>query len=212
MVAAGLTPGFIAASAAGSSIQGPNTGTTAAEVVAIDGQAYSFDELYAMQNPDSAATDTIELNIVLEPTNATLYGAPVVIAYGTTKYGVQITRSNDGYEVIEGDTIYRSVAQAPYFPGGDDELMKYIDSQIQYPANALLNRVQGRIVVKFVVKSTGEIGTVRVIHSVDKELADEAVRVVKSLPNFVPARLGGKAVASWHMLPVTFTLPKENDN
>ena len=128
VVAAGLTPGFIAASAAGSSIQGPNTGTTAAEVVAIDGQAYSFDELYAMQNPDSAATDTIELNIVLEPTNATLYGAPVVIAYGTTKYGVPrgsvFSPIGADYEVIKGDTIYRSVNQAPSFPGGDAELMK----------------------------------------------------------------------------------------
>ena len=53
VVAAGLTPGFITASAAGASIQGPSAETTAAEVVAIDGQAYSFDELYAMQHQDS---------------------------------------------------------------------------------------------------------------------------------------------------------------
>lgn len=89
--------------------------------------------------------------------------------------------------------------------------MKYIDSQIQYPANAILNRVQGNIVVQFVVKSTGEVGTVKVVHSVDKELADEAVRVVKSLPNFIPARLNGKAVSAWHMVYVTFKLPQENN-
>ena len=212
MVAAGLTPGFIAASAAGSSIQGPNTGTTAAEVVAIDGQAYSFDELYAMQNPDSAATDTIELNIVLEPSNATLYGAPVVIAYGTTKYGVPrgsvFSPIGADYEVIKGDTIYRSVNQAPSFPGGDAELMKYINDHIKYPAKAIKNKIQGEVIIELVVKKTGEVGDVKVIRSIDKDLDKEAVRVIKSLSNFIPARSGGKAVSSWHTIPVTFKLPQ----
>ena len=212
VVAAGLTPGFIAASAAGSSIQGPNTGTTAAEVVAIDGQAYSFDELYAMQNPDSAATDTIELNIVLEPSNATLYGAPVVIAYATTKYGVPrgsvFSPIGADYEVIKGDTIYRSVNQAPSFPGGDAELMKYINDHIKYPAKAIKNKIQGEVIIELVVKKTGEVGDVKVIRSIDKDLDKEAVRVIKSLSNFIPARSGGKAVSSWHTIPVTFKLPQ----
>ena len=212
VVAAGLTPGFIAATPGCMPGQGTNAGTTAAEVVAIDGQAYSFDELYAMQHPNSVEMDTTELHIVLEPdTTIDLQG----LNYGmiaTTKYGVLITRFNDGYEVIEGDTIYLSVDSAPSFPGGDAELMKYINSQIQYPANAIANRVQGRIVVKFVVKSTGEVGTVRVLHSVDKELADEAVRVVKSLPNFIPARRHGQAVSIWHSVTVSFQLPEKNND
>ena len=212
VVAAGLTPGFIAASAAGSSIQGPNTGATAAEVVAIDGQAYSFDELYAMQNPDSAATDTIELNIVLEPTNATLYGAPVVIAYGTTKYGVPrgsvFSPIGADYEVIKGDTIYRSVNQAPSFPGGDAELMKYIQSHINYPPMAAQNNIHGHVVVQMVIDETGQVGEVKVVRSIDKDLDKEAVRVCKSLPKFTPGRQNGQAVAVWYTLPVTFKLPK----
>ena len=51
VVAAGLTPGAIVASAAGLPAQSPNVEITAAEVVAIAGNAYSFDELYAMQQP-----------------------------------------------------------------------------------------------------------------------------------------------------------------
>ena len=212
VVAAGLTPGFIAASAAGSSIQGPSAGTTAAEVVAIDGQTYSFDELYAMQNPDSAVMDTIELNIKLEPSPATLYGAPTVTAYGTTKYGAPLRRGyaiTSPYEVLEGDTIYRSVDRAPSFPGGDDALKNYLRDHIRYPANAIKNRVQGYVLVEFIVKKTGEIDSVKVFVSVDKDLDEEAVRVCKSLPNFIPARLGGKNVATRHILPVSFTLPEE---
>lgn len=212
VVAAGLTPGFIAASAAGSSIQSLNSGTTAAEVVAIDGQAYSFDELYAMQNPDSVKTDTVEINIVLEPNEASLNDSQVVIAYGTTKYGVPrgsgFYSIGANYEVIEGDTIYRSVNQAPSFPGGDAELMKYINDQIQYPANALKNKTQGKVIIEVVVKKTGEVGDVKVIRSIDNDLDREAVRICKSLPNFTPARCGGKAVSSWHTIPVTFKLPQ----
>ena len=212
VVAAGLTPGFIAASAAGSSIQSLNSGTTAAEVVAIDGQAYSFDELYAMQNPDSVKTDTVEINIVLEPNEASLNDSQVVIAYGTSKYGVPrgsgFYSIGANYEVIEGDTIYRSVNQAPSFPGGDAELMKYINDQIQYPANALKNKTQGKVIIEVVVKKTGEVGDVKVIRSIDNDLDREAVRICKSLPNFTPARCGGKAVSSWHTIPVTFKLPQ----
>ena len=210
VVAAGLTPGFIAASAAGSSIQGPNTGATAAEVVAIDGQAYSFDELYAMQNPDSAATDTIELNIVLEPSNATLYGAPVVIAYGTTKYGVPIAQQYRKINETKDDesVIYRSVEQMPRFPGGEAALMKYINTHIQYPAEALKNRIEGRAVVQFVVEKTGNIGEVKVVRSLGKDLDKEAVRVIKSLPKFTPGRQNGKAVSVWYTLPVIFKLPQ----
>lgn len=208
VIAAGLTPGFIAASAAGSSIQSPSAGTTAAEVVAIDGLAYSFDELYAMQHPDSVKMDTIELNIVLEESSATLYGAPVVVAkYGVQRRSVSPVSSND--KVSEDDVIYRSVEQMPQFPGGEAALMKYIEAHIQYPAEALKNRIKGHVVVQFVVDKKGKIGEVKVLRSVDKDLDKEAVRVVKSLPKFTPGRQNGKAVSVWYTLPVTFTLPEE---
>ena len=198
VIAAGLTPGFIAASAAGSSIQGPGAGTTAAEVVAIDGQAYSFDELYAMQHPDSVKMDTIELNIVLEESNATLYGAVQPI--------YPYKKKNDKKD--DESVIYRSAEQMPRFPGGEAALMKYIKSHIQYPAEALKNKIEGNVILQFVVQKTGKIGEVKVVRSLDKELDKEAVRVIKSLPKFTPGRQNGKAVSVWYTLPVTFTLPK----
>ena len=198
VIAAGLTPGFIAASAAGSSIQGPGAGTTAAEVVAIDGQAYSFDELYAMQHPDSVKMDTIELNIVLEESNATLYGAVQPI--------YPYKKKNDKKD--DESVIYRSAEQMPRFPGGEAALMKYIKSHIQYPAEALKSRIEGSVILQFVVDKTGKIGEVKVVRSLDKDLDKEAVRVIKSLPKFTPGRQNGKAVSVWYTLPVTFTLPK----
>ena len=98
----------------------------------------------------------------------------------------------------------------PTFPGGDQALMKYLSSHINYPAMAQENGVQGRVVVQFVVTKTGKVGEVKVVRSVDKDLDREAVRVCKSLPNFVPGRQNGQPVNVWYTLPVTFKLQGTN--
>ena len=216
VVAAGLTPGIIAATPGCLPGQGSNAEITAAQVVAIDGTTYGFDELYAKQHPDSVKMDTIELNIVLEPDDDYVLDPDlIVMGQRTAKYGAPFRRANAVsaiFEVLEGDTIYRIVNCAPCFPGGDAALMNYLKDHIRYPANAIQNKIQGEVIIQLVVKKTGEIGNVKVLRSVDKDLDKEAVRVCKSLPDFIPARFGDKAVSTWHMLTVTFTLPEENIN
>lgn len=102
--------------------------------------------------------------------------------------------------------VFQSVEQMPQFPGGDVELMKYINSHIKYPTMAMENNIQGRVVVQFVVTKNGSIGEVKVLRSRDKDLDNEAVRVVKSLPNFIPGKMNGQPVNVWYTLPVTFKL------
>lgn len=106
----------------------------------------------------------------------------------------------------EPDQVFQSVEQMPQFPGGDAELMKYISSHIKYPTMAMENNIQGRVVVQFVVTKTGAIGEVKVVRSKDPDLDREAVRVVKSLPNFIPGKMNGQAVNVWYTLPVNFKL------
>ncbi|MGM9828579.1 MAG: energy transducer TonB [Muribaculaceae bacterium] len=110
----------------------------------------------------------------------------------------------------EKEEVFRSVEQMPQYPGGDAELMKYLSSHIQYPAMAIENNVQGRVMVQFVVTKTGAIGEVKVVRGVDRDLDKEAIRVVKSLPNFIPGKIEGKAVNVWYTLPVTFKLQGAN--
>ncbi len=108
------------------------------------------------------------------------------------------------------EEIFRSVEQMPTFPGGDAALMKYLSSHINYPTMAQENNIQGKVVVQFVVTKTGKVGEVKVVRSVDKDLDREAVRVCKSLPNFVPGRQNGQPVSVWYTLPVTFKLQGTN--
>ena len=110
----------------------------------------------------------------------------------------------------EKEEVFRSVEQMPTFPGGDAALMKYLSSHIQYPTIAAENNVQGKVVVQFVVTKTGKVGEVRVVRSVDRDLDKEAVRVCKSLPDFIPGRQNGQPVAVWYTLPVQFKLQGTN--
>ena len=108
------------------------------------------------------------------------------------------------------EEVFRSVEQMPQFPGGEQALMKYLQSHINYPPMAAENNVQGKVVVQFVVDKTGKVGEVKVVRSVDKDLDREAVRVCKSLPKFTPGRQNGQAVSVWYTLPVTFKLQGTN--
>ena len=105
--------------------------------------------------------------------------------------------------------VYESVEQMPEFPGGQAEMMKYLAQNIQYPANAAKNNVEGRVVLQFVIEKDGRIGEVKIARSVDPELDAEALRVVKSMPNFIPGRQDGKPVAVWYTIPISFKLQGE---
>ncbi len=109
-------------------------------------------------------------------------------------------------EPVDDNKVFESVEQNPQFPGGDAALLKYVRDHIRYPSVAQENNIQGRVVVQFVVTKTGSIGQVKVVRSKDPDLDKEAVRVVKTLPKFVPGKMNGHAVNVWYTLPITFRL------
>ena len=112
--------------------------------------------------------------------------------------------------VDKPEEVFTSVEQMPQFPGGDEALMKFLSSHINYPPMAAENNVQGKVILQFVVGKDGRVGEVKIARSVDKDLDKEAVRVVKSLPKFIPGRQNGQAVPVWYTLPVSFKLQGTN--
>lgn len=104
------------------------------------------------------------------------------------------------------EEIFAAVEQMPQFPGGEAELMKYVTNHIKYPTMAAENNIQGRVVVKFVVKKDGSVGEVQVLRGKDPDLDKEAVRVVRTLPKFIPGKMNGQAVSVWFTLPINFKL------
>ena len=110
---------------------------------------------------------------------------------------------NDSTGKVE---IFADPEQQPYFPGGETALLKFLQENVKYPPKAVKDSIQGRVVVQFLIDPAGYVGEVKVVCSVSEELDAEAVRVVKTLPRFVPGRIFGKAVSAWYTLPVTFKL------
>jgi len=94
----------------------------------------------------------------------------------------------------------------PNFPGGDQELLKFIGANTQYPEVAKNNNISGRVIVRFCVTARGGISQVSILKGVSPELDAEALRVVNMLPEFKPGKQGGKPVPVWYMVPITFTL------
>lgn len=107
---------------------------------------------------------------------------------------------------VDGQIVYDVVEQMPSFPGGIAALMKFITDNIRYPANAVDDKVQGRVVVGFIVRADGKVCNPYVERPVESRLDKEALRLVKSMPRWTPGRQDGKAVNVRYLVPVSFRL------
>ena len=94
----------------------------------------------------------------------------------------------------EETKVFDVVEQMPQFPGGPNALFEYLSKNIKYPVVAEENGIQGRVIVTFVVERDGSITDVKVAKSVDPSLDKEAMRVVKSMPHWIPGKQNGSAV------------------
>ena len=109
-------------------------------------------------------------------------------------------------EEVDDDRIFDVVEENAQFPGGDEACMRWLHDHIKYPSICQEQGVQGRVIVAFVVNKDGSIVDVKVLRSPDQHLSDEAVRVVKQMPKWKPARQGNRSVRSRFNLPVMFRL------
>ena len=110
------------------------------------------------------------------------------------------------------EKVFQVVEVQPEFPGGQQEMMKYLRSTLKYPEAARAAGVEGRGFVQFVVKADGSICDVQIMRtSGDESLDAEALRVVKSMPKWKPAMNKGKAVNVKFVLPIVYKLPKEDN-
>lgn len=107
----------------------------------------------------------------------------------------------------EGDgKVFDVVDEMPSFPGGPSALFEFLSKNVKYPAVAEENGVQGRVIVTFVVGRDGSISNVKVVKSVDPSLDQEARRVIRSMPRWIPGKQKGEAVRVKYTIPVTFRL------
>jgi protein TonB len=123
---------------------------------------------------------------------------------------VVVPTEGNGNGVVEekAPEIFTVVEEMPEFPGGTMEMMKYIQKNIQYPQMAREAGLSGKCFLKFVVNGSGNISDVTVLKGVPgcSECDKEAIRVVKSMPNWKPGKQNGRSVSVFFNLPINFQL------
>lgn len=99
------------------------------------------------------------------------------------------------------DMVYGYVEQPPQFDG---DYNKYLVDNLQYPQTALDRKIGGRVIIGFVVSGTGELTDIKVEHSVDPELDNEALRVIRNMPRWKPGMQKGQPVSVSFKVPIVF--------
>ena len=108
--------------------------------------------------------------------------------------------------------VFMVVEEMPEFPGGMSGLMEYLRDNLKYPVKAKEKKIEGRVTAAFVVSRDGSIRDVQIVRGVDPDLDAEAIRVIKSMPNWKPGKQRGKNVAVKYTLPINFRYPQAKDS
>ena len=143
------------------------------------------------------------IKIVVSSTILLLIAVGNSVTAGNNKLKTDSIVLNQSYKE---EKIYSVVEQMPQFPGGESELLRFINSNIRYPIKAQEWGIKGRVILRFVVTRSGKVDKVEVVRSLDRDCDKEAVRVIKLLPDFIPGKQKGENVAVWYILPVDFNL------
>jgi protein TonB len=108
--------------------------------------------------------------------------------------------------VEKNEEVLTIAETMPEFPGGDKALYDFLKERIRYPAAAVESSVQGTVYVSFIVETNGALSHINVVKGIGSGCDEEAVRAVSEMPQWKPAKQGGKAVRLMMNLPVQFRL------
>lgn len=119
----------------------------------------------------------------------------------------------DERQVAGGDTtpVYTAVERVPEFPGGLEAFGKFLATNIKYPASAREQKIQGRVIITFVVERDGSLSNERIVRGITNDLDNEALRVMKLSPHWKPGMQGNRPVRVQYSVPINFALAANAD-
>lgn len=115
------------------------------------------------------------------------------------------TKESDGIETVNDSTeIYDFAEVEPEFPGGEQAMREFIVREINFDNIPKKSKESGIVYVQFVVMKSGKVEKVNVVRGVNKQLDEEATRVVKMMPEWKPAEQKGKKINCKYTLPIAY--------
>jgi len=165
-------------------------------------------EHHKLPPPPRVVKPVYQINIVDKP-DFIMEDIPVIDAGINTEWAIteKVYLPEEVANSAE-DSIYNtsSIEVQPLFPGGDAALYEYLRNNIRYPRMAVEANIQGTVYIGFVIEKDGGISNVKVERTPAAILAEEASRVVSSMPDWIPGKQGGRTVRVNFVLPVKFRL------
>ena len=169
------------------------------EIVSVNSKrdlvVYMEDDVQGMQ----------ELTVTIDPSKA---AEGPKLEHTVSVYEVRIEDMEKPSEAPqkEGEMIFQVVEEMPQFPGGMQEALNFLGTHVRYPVAAQEAKIEGRVIVGFVVGKDGSVSDIKVVRGINPELDAEAVRVVSMMPKWIPGKQRGKAVAVKYTMPIMFRL------
>ncbi len=111
-------------------------------------------------------------------------------------------------DMIDFDSVYVAPETQPSFQGGAEALKQYFGQNLQFPQKYIDTELKGKVYVRFIVRRNGKIDKLHLVKGPNDECNQEALRVIKAMPNWIPATNKGNVVSSYHVLPVSFLIKK----
>ncbi|MDD4922604.1 MAG: TonB family protein [Bacteroidales bacterium] len=116
------------------------------------------------------------------------------------------TKDREIFETDTDDGLYVIVEEMPAFPGGEKGLMEYIYRNLRYPYVATSNKIENCVICTFIINTDGSVTQINITQPVHPLLEKEAIRVLKTLPKWIPAKRHGKPIRVKYTLPIIFRL------
>ena len=119
---------------------------------------------------------------------------------------IEVIKEDANYDVDLENTVFFIVEEMPEFPGGEEELLKFVTENTKYPEVAKEKKIQGKVFVQFVINKDGNVEDVKLAKGVDPLLDEAAMNIVKSMPQWKPGKQRGQYVKVSFTIPINFQL------
>lgn len=107
---------------------------------------------------------------------------------------------------VSEEAVFQTVDEGAMFPQGKEAMMKFITKNLKYPEKAIKDSITGRVFVSFIVEKDGNLSNIKVMRDIGGGCGEEAIRVMKLMPKWTPAKVGNKLVRQQYYMPIEFRL------
>jgi len=116
----------------------------------------------------------------------------------------------DSSFLSDSNSVFLSCETWPVFPGGERALIDYINNNTVYPQSAINDKIEGRVVLRFVIRKDGQISNIEIIKSIRNDLDKECIKVIQRMPKWEPGKIQDKLISVYYVIPFRFSLLKDN--